>query len=46
MDHVPPGMGAEDFGDSISITKSGQLYIRAGKTAYINMQVTDTRCRA
>lgn len=39
MDSVPPGMGAEDFGGSISITKDGRLYIQAGKTAYINMQV-------
>ncbi len=39
MDNVPPGMGAEDFGGSISATKDGQLYIQAGKTAFINIKV-------
>jgi hypothetical protein len=38
MDSVPPGMGAEDFGGSISVTPDGQLYVQAGKTAYINMK--------
>jgi hypothetical protein len=39
MDNVPPGMGAEDFGGSISATRDGQLYIQAGKTAFIDMKV-------
>ncbi len=39
MDNVPPGMGAEDFGGSICATKDGQLYIQAGKTAFIDMKV-------
>ena len=39
MDTTPPGMGAEDFGGSISVTKDGQLYVQAGKTAFINMKV-------
>jgi hypothetical protein len=33
MDAVPPGMGAEDFGGSIMVTKDGELYLQAGKTA-------------
>ena len=40
MDSTPPGMGAEDFGGSIAVTKDGQLYLQAGKTAYINLRVT------
>lgn len=40
MDSVPPGMGAEDFGGSIIYTKDGQLYVQAGKTAFINITVT------
>ena len=39
MDNVPPGMGAEDFGGSIAVTDKGELYLQAGKTAYINMKV-------
>ena len=39
MDNCPPGMGAEDFGGSIAVTKEGQLYLQAGKTAYINLKV-------
>jgi len=39
MDNVPPGMGAEDFGGSIAVTDKGELYVQAGKTAYINMKV-------
>jgi hypothetical protein len=38
MDNVPPGMGAEDFGGSMTVGKDGQLYIQAGKTAYINIK--------
>ena len=39
MDTCPPGMGAEDFGGSIIITKDGDLHLQAGKTAYINIKV-------
>ena len=39
MDNVPPGMGAEDFGGSICATRDGQLYVQAGKTAFINLKV-------
>ncbi|MBA3684325.1 MAG: hypothetical protein H0W72_03695, partial [Planctomycetes bacterium] len=39
MDNTPPGMGAEDFGGSIAATKDGQLYIQAGKTAFIDLKV-------
>lgn len=39
MDTTPPGMGAEDFGGSIIATKEGQLYLQAGKTAFINNKV-------
>ena len=39
MDNVPPGMGAEDFGGSIAVTDKGELYVQAGKTAYIAMKV-------
>ena len=39
MDNVPPGMGGEDFGGSISVTADGSLYVQAGKTAFINMKV-------
>lgn len=39
MDDTPPGMGAEDFGGSIAVTPEGQLYIQAGKTAFVNLRV-------
>ena len=39
MDNTPPGMGAEDFGGSIAASKDGQLYVQAGKTAFINLKV-------
>jgi hypothetical protein len=39
MNNTPPGMGAEDFGGSIIFTKDSQLYLQAGKTAFINMKV-------
>jgi len=39
MDTVPPGMGAEDFGGSMSVGKDGQLYVQHGKTAFINSRV-------
>ena len=39
MDTAPPGMGAEDFGGSITVTKDGQLHVQHGKTAFINSRV-------
>jgi outer membrane protein assembly factor BamB len=39
MDNCPPGMGGEDFGGSIIVTKNGDLHLQAGKTAYINVKV-------
>jgi hypothetical protein len=39
MDTVPPGMGAEDFGGSMTVAKDGQLYVQHGKTAFINSRV-------
>lgn len=39
MDTVPPGMGAEDFGGSMTVAKDGQLYLQHGKTAFINSRV-------
>lgn len=39
MDNTPPGMGSEDFGGSVSVTKDGQMYIQAGKTAFIDLKV-------
>jgi len=40
MNNVPPGMGAEDFGGSITMAKDGNLYVQCGKTAYINCKVS------
>jgi hypothetical protein len=39
LDNTPPGMGAEDFGGSMMVTKDGKLYLQHGKTAFINSQV-------
>jgi len=39
MDTTPPGMGAEDFGGSIIATDDGQLYLQAGKCAFIQDKV-------
>jgi hypothetical protein len=39
MDSVPPGMGAEDFGGSMTVTKDGQLHLQHGKTGFINSRV-------
>lgn len=39
MDTCPPGMGSEDFGGSMIVTRNGQLYLQAGKTAYVNVKV-------
>jgi len=38
-DNIPPGLGAEDFGGSIEVGDDGNLYIQAGKTAYVNHRV-------
>ena len=39
MDTVPPGMGAEDFGGSMTVTKDGQLHVQHGKTGFVNSRV-------
>ncbi len=39
MDTCPPGMGSEDFGGSMIVTRDGRLHLQAGKTAYINVRV-------
>ncbi len=39
LDTTPPGMGGEDFGGSMIVAHDGQLYVQAGKTAYINSKV-------
>ena len=39
MDAAPPGVGAEDFGGSISAATDGHLYVQAGKTAFVNLKV-------
>jgi hypothetical protein len=39
MDAAPPGVGAEDFGGSISSATDGHLYVQAGKTAFVNLKV-------
>lgn len=40
LDNVPPGMGGEDFGGSISYAQDGKLYLQAGKTGFWNVEVT------
>ncbi len=40
LDNVPPGMGGEDFGGSISYANDGKLYLQAGKTGFWNVEVT------
>ena len=40
LDNVPPGMGGEDFGGSISYASDGKLYLQAGKTGFWNVEVT------
>jgi len=40
LSRVPPGMGGEDFGGSISQGPDGKLYVQAGKTAFWNAEVT------
>jgi hypothetical protein len=39
MNNIPPGMGAEDFGGSLVRTTDGRVFVQAGKTAFINMQL-------
>ncbi len=39
LDNVPPGMGGEDFGGSMTLARDGKLYVQAGKTAFWNAQV-------
>lgn len=40
MNSVPPGMGAEDFGGSVILAQDGNMYVQAGKTAFINCKVS------
>ena len=40
MNNVPPGMGAEDFGGSVTRTTDGRVFVQGGKTAFINMELT------
>ncbi len=40
MTEVPPGLGGEDFGGSMTLGTDGKLYIQAGKTAFWNLEVT------
>ena len=39
LNRIPPGMGAEDFGGSMIRTDRGEVYVQAGKTAFINIRV-------
>jgi hypothetical protein len=39
MDNTPPGMGGEDFGGAITATRDGRLFVQAGKTAFIDLEV-------
>ncbi len=40
LDEVPPGLGGEDFGGSMTLGKDGKLYVQAGKTGFWNVEVT------
>ena len=40
MDNVPPGLGGEDFGGSMTQTQDGKVYIQAGKVGVWNLEVT------
>ena len=40
IDHVPCGMGGEDFGGSMVQSPDGKVYIEAGKTALWNAELT------
>ncbi len=39
MDNCPPGLGAEDFGGSMTKTDDGRLFVQSGKTAFWNLEV-------
>jgi len=39
LDDVPPGLGGEDFGGSMTLTKDGRLFVQAGKTGFWNVEV-------
>jgi hypothetical protein len=39
LDNVPPGMGGEDFGGSVTLARDGKLYLQAGKTAFWDVEV-------
>ena len=39
LNRIPPGMGAEDFGGSMIRTEKGEVYVQAGKTAFIDIRV-------
>jgi hypothetical protein len=39
MDNCPAGLGAEDFGGSMTRTDDGRLFIQSGKTAFWNLEV-------
>ncbi len=40
MNHVPSGMGGEDFGGSVTQGTDGTLSLQVGKTGYWNVEVT------
>jgi len=40
MTNMPPGLGGEDFGGSMTQGTDGQVYVQAGKTAFWNLDVT------
>ena len=40
LDNCPCGMGGEDFGGSISLTRDNRLFVQAGKTGFWNVEVT------
>ena len=40
LDHMPCGMGGEDFGGSMVQAADGKVYIEAGKTALWNAELT------
>ena len=39
LDNCPCGMGAEDFGGSVTRTDDGRLFIQSGKTGFWNLEV-------
>lgn len=40
LNDVPPGLGAEDFGGSLTRANDGKVYIQHGKTAFINSRLS------